>query len=210
MQIKFLIPDIKDVVPYTFEKKKKDCAIFEPIIEKLLSGAVSSEKPEFVHMLGIPGAGKSTFYKNNKEKFADFIRIDFDAIMELLPEYQRDLKLLGSEKAFERWQMPARVAGYELLRRAVESGKNIFFDNGGSADCHRELLANVKKKGYHTAMYYINCPINIAVSRAVEREKITKRHTPKKMIEDRKLLIQKNLPLYKALVDDFYKVAWKM
>lgn len=210
MQIKVLIPSIREVVPYTFDKKKKDCSIFEPVIKKLLAGAPSVNTPKFAHMLGIPGAGKSTFYNKNKEKFSNFLRIDFDMVMELLPEYQRDVKLFGSKNAFERWQIPARVAGYELLRRAIEEKKNIFFDNGGSAGCHQELLANIKKKGYQTAMYYIDCPLDIALSRVAEREKITKRHTPQQMIEERRLLIQKNLPQYQALVDDFQKVGWKM
>ena len=60
--------------------------------------------------------------------------------------------------------------------------------------------------GYQTAMYYIDCPVDIALNRAIEREKITKRHTPPQMIKDRSILIQKNLPIYQELVDEFHKV----
>ena len=207
MKIKVLIPNINEVIPYTFEEKKMDCGIFEPVIKNFLDTVPASKKPKIVHMLGIPGAGKTTFYQNNKQKFKNFLKIDFDAIMESLPQYQQDVQAIGNIKAFEKWQIPARIAGYELLRRAIEAKKNIFFDHGGTPMCHRELLANVKRLGYQTLMYYIECPIDVALKRAAEREKITKRHTPPQMIKDRNILIRKNLPVYQNLVDEFKKIS---
>ena len=56
-------------------------------------------------------------------------------------------------------------------------------------------------------MYYIECPIDVALKRAAEREKITKRHTPPQMIKDRNILIRKNLPVYQNLVDEFKKIS---
>ena len=206
MFIKVLIPHIDEVVPYTFDQKKATLKIFEPIIQKLLETVPCSQNPRLVHMLGIPAAGKSTFYQKNCAAFKDFLKIDFDSVMELLPQYQYDVEKLGSVKAFEKWQIPARVAGYELLRRAIEAKKNIFFDHGGTPLCHRELLSNVKKMGYKTIMYYIDCPVDVALKRAAEREKITKRHTPPQMIKDRSILIKKNLPIYQDLVDEFKKI----
>lgn len=207
MQIKVLIPNIKEVVPYTYDMRRSDLKIFEPIIEHLLASVKSSSKPKLVHMLGIPGSGKTTFYQNNRSRFKNFLRIDFDTIMEFLPQYQYDVQNIGSIKAFEKWQIPARIAGYELLKRAVEAKKNIFFDHGGTPLCHRELLQNIKKRGYTTTMYYIDCPVDIALSRAVEREKTTKRHTPPQMIKDRSVLIKTNLPIYQNLVDEFKKIG---
>lgn len=43
-------------------------------------------------------------------------------------------------EAFKKWELPARIAGYELLRRAIKQKKNIYFDHGGTPICHRELL----------------------------------------------------------------------
>lgn len=207
MHIQVLIPHINEVVPFTFDEKKASLKIFEPIIQKLLATVPSSQNPKLVHMLGIPAAGKTTFYQKNAAVFKDFLKIDFDALMELLPEYQQDLQKFGSVQAFEKWQIPARVAGYELLRRALEAKKNIFFDHGGTPLCHRELLSNIKKMGYKTTMYYIDCPVDVALKRATEREKITKRHTPPQMIKDRSVLIKENLPVYENLVDEFKKVS---
>ena len=207
MQIKVLIPNIIEVIPYTYESQKSTLSMFEPIIENLLKTVSSVKTPKFVHMLGIPGAGKTTFYKNNQAQFKNFLRIDFDLVMEMLPQYQYDVQKLGSVKAFEKWQIPARIAGYELLRRAIESKKNIFFDHGGTPLCHRDLLKNIKQMGYQTTMYYIDCPVDIALVRSIEREKITKRHTPPQMIKDRSVLIKENIPVYQKLVDEFKKIS---
>lgn len=207
MQIKVLIPNITDVIPYTYENQKSALGVFDPIIENILKTVPSVKSPKLVHMLGIPGAGKTTFYKNNQTKFKNFLRIDFDMIMELLPQYQYDVQVLGSVKAFSKWEIPARIAGYELLRRAIENKKNIFFDHGGTPSCHRELLKNIKQFGYQTTMYYIECPVDVALNRTAEREKITKRHTPPQMIKDRSILIKENLPVYQGLVDEFKKVS---
>lgn len=206
MFIKVLIPSINEVIPYTFDEKLSDAGMFEPIIQKLLNTIDSVQNPQIIHMLGIPASGKTTFYQKNIAKFKNYLKIDFDTLMEFLPEYQKDIESIGSIKAFEKWQIPARIAGYELLRRAIEAKKNIFFDHGGTPICHRELLSNIKKMGYKTTMYYIDCPLGVALKRAANREKITKRHTPAQMIKDRNILIKKNLPVYQNLVDEFKKV----
>ena len=207
--IRTLVPAISEVVPYTYDEKYNYQEIFDPIISKALNDAPSSDKPDFVHMLGIPGAGKSTFYKKNQKKFNNYLLVGFDAIMEQVPQYHKDVKEFGSAKAFEHWEIPSRIAGYELLRRAVEEKKNIFFDHGGTPSCHKELLSNVQKIGYHTTMYYIDCSLNVAYERAEKREKEISRHTPRKMISDRSLLIKQNLSTYQNLVDDFKQIDAK-
>lgn len=207
--IRNLVPTISEVVPYTYDEKYNYQEIFDPIITKALNNVPTCKKPDFVHMLGIPGAGKSTFYKKNQKKFDKYLLVAFDDIMEQVPQYHQDIEKLGSAKAFEHWEIPSRIAGYELLRRAVEEKKNIFFDHGGTPACHRELLSNVQKIGYHTTMYYIDCALNVAYERAERREKENNRHTPRKMISDRCLLIQQNLTIYQNLVDDFKQVDAK-
>lgn len=195
---------VKDVVPYPYEELKEKG--FEKIINSLSSGVSHSVNPVFVHMLGIPGAGKSTFYRKNAGKFGNHLFISFDAIMEAHPRYQEDVEKLGSVEAFHRWEIPARVAGYELLERAVNAGKNIFLDHSGAPECHQKLLMMVKEIGYRTEMFYIYCPIEVAVERARLRELKTGRHTPSGLIIERQKLIEKSISSYQSIVDKFVYV----
>ena len=196
---------LNDVIPYTYKELQDDG--FEAIICEFLNNTEPSEQPEFVHMLGIPGAGKSTFYQKNAKQFSNYIFISFDAIMEAHPQYQKDIKELGSVEAFNKWEIPARIAGYELLFRAIKAKKNIFLDHGGTPKCHQELLLKVKQLGYKTKIYYIFCPIEVAIARTKTREAITKRHTPVNIITDRAKIIETNLEIYKSITDEFISVT---
>lgn len=203
--MKKLIPNITEVIPYTYDSLKVEG--FDDIIESFLADKPSVEQPTLIHMLGIPASGKSTFYHNDKDtKYKDFVFVSFDFVMEAHQKYHEDVINLGSIEAFAKWELPARIAGYELLRRAVELKKNIFFDHSGAPKCHQELLQNVKTLGYKTQMYYIYCSPEVAIKRAKERELITQRHTPEKLIIDRVEMVENNKEAYKKIVDVFVEV----
>ena len=204
MELEKMIPGINEVIPFTFDQL--DVEGFGVIINSIIDEAPSVPNPEFIHMFGIPGAGKSTYYAQNKEAFKNHVFIGFDALMMSHPQYQEDVERLGSVEAFKKWELPARIAGYELLRRAVEAKKNIFFDHGGTPKCHQELLNNVKKLGYKTKMFYIYCDVDVAIKRAKIRVQQTKRHTPETMIRERKRLVEENKEIYKNIVDEFIEI----
>ena len=115
-------------------------------------------------LLGRNGAGKTTFCKN--ARWDEQLFISFDKIMEALPGYQVDIYRLGTVEAFNRWEMPARIIGYEVLRRAVEKKANIYLEHSGVNMPHTILMQNLKKKGYATEMYFILCNLDIACHRA--------------------------------------------
>ncbi|MBQ8870726.1 MAG: zeta toxin family protein [Alphaproteobacteria bacterium] len=126
--IRSIISGIDEVVPYTYDDEQYTYQqYFNPIIEKVLNEAPSSDKPKLIHMLGIPSAGKTTFYKNYQNEFKDYVLIGFDLIMEKVPQYHSDREEIGKMEAFKKWELPARIAGYELLRQAIAEKKNIFF-----------------------------------------------------------------------------------
>lgn len=124
--------------------------------------------------------------------------------MESLPAYRQDIYRLGAVRAFNRWEMPARIIGYEALRRAVEKKADIWLEHSGVNNPHVELIKNLKKKGYTTEMYFILCNLDIACRRAELREKITRRHTSREMIVKRNELVKTYLEQYKTLVDNLY------
>lgn len=201
--IRSIISGINEVVPYTYDDERYMFReYFDPIIDKFLSEVPSVDNPKLVHLLGIPGAGKSTFYKNNKKEFEDFVFVGFDHVMEQVPQYQKDREELGKLEAFNKWEIPARIAGYELLRRAIEQKKNIFMDHGGTPICHRELLQNIKRMGYETTMYYIDCDPEVAIERISKRE----RPFPKERMPERIALVEKQKDVMPQIVDKFIKV----
>ncbi len=201
--IRSIIPGIDEVVPYTYDDDRysfQEC--FDPIIEQFLKGAPSSDNPKLIHMLGIPGAGKTTFYQEHKDEFKDYVLIGFDLVMEKVPEYRQDREKLGKMEAFNKWEIPARIAGYELLRRAIEQKKNIFFDHGGTPICHRELLSSIKKMGYETTVYYVDCEPERAIDRIAKRE----RPFPKDRMNGRVVSVYNQKSVMSQIADHFFEI----
>ncbi len=195
-----LIPDISLLIPQSYEEIKTPET--EKLLASFLTQAETSAAPKLIHMSGIPGAGKSTFYR--RHRWNKHVFICFDTIMEQLPAYQQELQNAGSVAAFQKWEIPARIIGYELLRRAVSLRKDIFFDHGGVTPAHVNLMKNLKNYGYATEMYYISCTPEVAFNRALLREQTTLRHTPREIIEKRSQIIGELLVQYKNIVDRFY------
>ena len=200
--IRSLISGIDEVVPYTYDEQYNYQEFFDPIIDKYLNNAPSSDHPKLVHMLGIPGAGKTTFYQRHKEEFKDYVFIGFDFVMESVPQYHIDRKELGKMEAFQKWELPARIAGYELLRRAIQQKKNIYFDHGGTPVCHRELLNNIKEIGYETTMYYVDCDPQTAIDRISNRE----RPFPAERMPERVASVEEQKKVMPQIVDHFIKI----
>ena len=113
MQLSDLLPAVGELIPYDYETIRTP--EYETLLAGLLAGAVSQTAPHFVQIGGIPGAGKTTFCKNSH--WDERLFISFDKIMESLPAYRQDIYRLGAVRAFNRWEMPARIIGYEALRR---------------------------------------------------------------------------------------------
>src|SRR5574344_2195078 len=141
MSILTIIPSIKTLIPYLYPSIKDETK--EKLIQYLLTGYSGVSHPTFIQIGGIPGAGKSTFYKNHSQD--NYLYISFDTIMEQLPEYISDLHKIGSKASFTKWEIPARIIGYELLQRAITLKLNIILEHSGVNDAHIELIHSVKK-----------------------------------------------------------------
>lgn len=200
MKLSDLIPEYQKTIPYTYEAVA--CPAYEQLIAVFLSGHHPSLQPRFIHMSGIPGSGKSTFY--HQHDWGDTLILDFDRVMEAIPDYRQDLEKMGSSLAFKKWEIPARVIGYELLCRAVSLSLNIFFDHGGIDQTHIDLMKNIKKYNYTTEMYHISCDFETAIRRTIAREHVTRRHTPRELICQRAALLDKFLKEYQKIIDTIY------
>ncbi len=197
MKLTDLIPNIGEVIPYEYEAIR--CDEYERLLSDILAKAKSSLHPSFIQVGGIPGAGKSTFCREHCK--TDELFISFDGIMENLPQYQTDIYTLGRAGSFAKWEIPARIVGYELLRRAIEKKCNIRMEHSGVNIPHVQLMNNIRKYGYNTEMSFILCNVEKAHARAIQRETVTNRHTPYTLIEKRASLVKKFLPEYIKITD---------
>ncbi len=199
MLLKSLMPQISNLIPCEYAEIQTP--EYEQIITTALLAAQPAQFPRIVHTLGIPGAGKSTFYKTGQ--WPGYLFVSFDALMEKMSAYRQDLQKLGSVAAFKNWEIPARIAGYELLRRAVEKRLNIFFEHSGTATAHLDLLKNLRNCGYQIEIDYISCNLETALLRARNRETVTGRHTPPEMIKQRAAILENLCSEYKKIADIF-------
>ncbi len=196
--LKILMPSLNTLVDkdYLFIKTKET----ENLITSLLQNITPVENPTILQVSGIPGAGKSTYCKEHL--LENFLYLSFDKIMVSMPEYQRDLKLQGSKEAFNKYEMQARIIGYEVLNRAISKRINIMFEHSGTNDAHIELFKNISKLGYKTIVNFIVCSKDIAIKRAEERVKQTKRYVPKTLIEERAGKVEYYISQYPKIVSE--------
>lgn len=200
MQLKNLMPDIYTLIPEEYASLR--CREYDRLIDLYMARAVPSEHPRFIQIGGIPGAGKSTFCADRHWNSRLFI--SFDAIMENIPAYHTDIYRLGRAGSFKKWEIPARIIGYELLRRAVEIRADIYMEHSGVNKPHVQLIENLKKYGYQTEIHFLLCSLAVAKARAEARERMTGRHTPPALIAERYNLVDTYLQTYAAKVDSLY------
>ena len=170
----------------------------EKMIARALAGLAPAAKPRITHMLGIPGAGKTTWIKRTGTP-ANTLLLSFDAVMESLPPYQRDKEILGLAAAFEKWELCAREIGYEILFCALEARFNILFDNGGTRVDHAAMLECLKGDSYDVRIVHLYIDPETALARAARRD----RHLPPHYIPERKLALDALLPRYMRIADHF-------
>ena len=195
MKIFDLMPSVKNLIPHDYDHIR--CAEYEKMIIEFLRNC--SKGNSFEQVSGAPGAGKTTFCQ--KSIGGNFI--SFDKIMESLPSYKNDLQKYGNKQAFANNEITARIIGYEILRRAVEQGYSIVLEHSGVNAAHLELVNNLKKLNYKTKVDFLLCDLKMLKDRASNREKITHRHTPQTMIEQRYALIKEYIEKYKKITDEF-------
>lgn len=161
-----------------------------------------ADKPVIYAMAGIPGAGKSQYVDAAIESGIfpkNAFLLDPDRVMQALPAYAEDMKTLGAEKAFERWEIPARDLAYQFFAEAADRKFNIIQDMGSVRRENYERLKQLKARGYRIEMTYVYCPVEIAISRLPDRL----RHTGAAMVRERADALKLLLPLYRDLADTF-------
>ncbi len=184
--------------------RQKVVSTYEAIINECLTGHPMQQSPYLINVSGIPGSGKTTYCRElaKMPEHSDAIYIGFDAIMEHaeLP-YSTEVQI-NPEEAFRRWELSARIAGYELLKRATEKKYDIIFDHSSAHYHHVSLFENLLRKGYNIYFYYLSINPQTAKQRTHHR----KRYVPPTYIDDRYTALQKLLPEYRKICTTFKQI----
>lgn len=94
------------------------------------------------------------------------------------------------------------IAGYELLKRAIENKYLIIFDHSSALSQHIDLFNLLLSEGYEVHFNFIFIPEEEARRRAKNR----KRYIPPYYIEERSKTLQYLLPEYKRICTTFKQI----
>ena len=179
----------------------------ETLASLMLGEAQAVNNPVFVHMLGIPGCGKTSFLKILKSVWSAETKspaslLGFDQVMQSLPSYQSEADKIA---AFAKYELPAREAGYRILDGLLKKRAHTLFDNGGSAESHPDLLRSARDKlGYRLVFVSIETPVALARERVDIRAVEKGQHTPLHYLEEHQAKLEKLIPTYRGLTQHFY------
>lgn len=165
-------------------------------------------QPYILHMLGVPGSGKSTIVtelcEHLSQETAPPYLLDFDRVMTAMPAYQ---EALNNQAAFSVFELPAREAGYHLLQSLLQKQVNIVFDHGGSPNTHPDILAHAKKQfNYKIMVAEVLCNEQTAMNRITKRNSIHNRHTPVNYVKERHDAIETLKPRYREVADQYIEI----
>lgn len=166
------------------------------------SSIEDNDVPTIIHMIGIPGSGKSTLVNDllQHPEMIDrnFFHLGFDRVMESLPAYQESVEEVGTLQSFRRWELPARISGYSLLDKLVQGRMSLVFDHTASDIKHVELLKTMRDTyGYRIIMIHPKISLETALERVNERNQKGVRFTTKEMVVERHNILLDLINQYK-------------
>jgi predicted kinase len=105
---------------------------------------------ELIMLIGLPTSGKSTF--SNQKKYSKYVRVSSDDILqEVAKERQQSYN-----NVFKGNIRFAQIAMMKVLRKAIEDGKNIIWDQTNlTRKQRREKLKHIPPHYKKTAVYFV-------------------------------------------------------
>ncbi|MBO4519747.1 MAG: zeta toxin family protein [Alphaproteobacteria bacterium] len=167
-------------------------------VKHALEGIAPVEKPYLINICGLPASGKSCLCKAFKTVHKEILYISFDALMEDLPTYLSE-HVKDRQRSFERWELPARFIGYQLLKQAVKHKLPILFEHSNATPYHIELYEKIKQAGYTVDIRYINADLELVLPRLEKRE----RYFSAQNTRARASALQEILPVLEKNADHF-------
>lgn len=174
-------------------------------VRHALTGVLPIENPYLINICGLPASGKTYLCRTFKAAHKDVLYISFDSLMEDLPSYLNE-HLKNRQKSFERWELPARFVGYQLLKQAVKHGLPILFEHSNATPHHIELYEKIKQAGYTVDIRYIKADPELVLPRLEKRE----RYFSPERTKERASILNELLPVYEQTATSFSVLPpWK-
>lgn len=174
-------------------------------VRRALSGVSPVEHPYLINVCGLPASGKTHLCRALKAEHGNMLYISFDALMENLPSYLNE-HLKNSKTSFERWELPARFVGYQLLKQAVKHKLPVLFEHSNATPYHIELYEKIKQAGYTVEIRYIEAGPELVLPRLEKRE----RYFSPERTRERAVVLNRLLPVYKKTATSFSVLPpWK-
>jgi predicted kinase len=119
--------------------------------------------PEAIFLVGVPTSGKSTFSSN--PKYSKYTRVSSDDILQEVAKERKQ----SYNTVFKANIRFAQIAMMKVLRKAIEDGKSIIWDQTNlTRKQRREKLKHIPDTYKKTAVYFI-VDLETALKRNTQR-----------------------------------------
>jgi len=163
---------------WTPERKKLHAEIFDHFLSSV-PPTPKKKQPIAIMMMGIPASGKSRLIRNVSDKF---VKVDADAIKEMLPEYQAGVKS-GDRNAASYVHDESGYLASTLRDTARKQRKNVAYDGTGKyASSYLHRIQQFQDDGYHVQVMMAHVEPETAIQRAKKRGKETGRWVSSEII----------------------------
>jgi len=139
---------------------------------------VDNTKLQFIMLVGIPAAGKSTYIRNSN--LLDYVIISSDNIIE------REATKLGKTytEVFKDVIGDVQREKNRDFLDAINNGKNIIWDHTNLVASKRTGILSRLPFNYYKKAVFFNVDLTLAKDRAIARGKATGKHIPSRVLDD--------------------------
>jgi len=149
--------------------------------------------------MGLPGAGKSTVKRDRmREEF--FVNVEPDQLKRFHKDYSSNMSK-ETDTEVHRWSVRRAVDAFEDALKDPRR-RNVLFDSSGSNSLWlARRLETARDAGYQTQLLWVDVPVEIALLRNRDREKLCGQWCPENIIMDKAKVMHESFEELRSTVD---------